>query len=72
MTAVVAESEAEFAIIAEWHAWTPCLRDKTLMNGMLFFCYLQRHRPHLLDFKVSGDPWQQVHSWLLRSRCVKD
>jgi hypothetical protein len=39
MSAVVAESEAEFAIVAEWHAWTPCLRDKTLMNGFLFFCY---------------------------------
>jgi hypothetical protein len=66
------DSEAGFNIIAEWYTWTPALRDKTLMNGFLFFCYLQRHRPHLLNFECSGDPWQHVHSWLLQAGVVKD
>ena len=72
MAVVVAESEAEFAVLAEWHAWTPCLRDKTLMNGLMFFFYLQRHRPHLLNFEAYGDKWQDVHCWLLHAHCVKD
>jgi hypothetical protein len=72
MSAAVAESEAAFNIVAEWHAWAPCLRDKTLMNGLMFFFYLQRHRPHLLNFDAYGDKWQHVHGMLLRAGCVKD
>ena len=71
MTAVIAESEAEFAIVAAWHACP--LVDKQVMNGMRFFLYLQRHQPHLLNFDArGGDPWQHVHCWLLRNGCVND
>jgi hypothetical protein len=73
MAVAIAESEAEFAIVAEWHAWTPINRsDKTALNGLLFFNYLQRHRPHLLDFNASGDKWQHVHCMLIHAGIVKD
>lgn len=72
MRGVIAESEAEFAIIEAWHAWHPPF-DKRKMNGMFFFVHLQRHRPQLLAFDTRGtDPWQYVHSWLVHHRCVKD
>ena len=71
MAALVTESEAEFAVLAEWHAWHPPF-DKREINGLRFFQYLQRHRPHLLNFHSAGDKWQDVHCWLLHARCVKD
>jgi hypothetical protein len=64
-------SEARDAIIAEWHKWNPTF-DKQMMNGMRFFQYLQEERSELLDFKTSGDKWQDVHGWLRRARCVKE
>jgi hypothetical protein len=71
MAAVIAETEAEFAVLAEWHAWQPD-DDKTAVNGFLFYCYLSRHRPQLLNFEAAGDRWQHIHCWLLHARCVKD
>jgi len=71
MAALVTESEAEFAVLAEWHAWHPPF-DKREINGLRFFQYLQRHRPHLLNFHSAGDQWQDVHCWLLHARCVNE
>jgi len=39
---------------------------------MLFFSFLEKERPDLLNFESSGDKWQDVHAWLLRERRVKD
>jgi hypothetical protein len=71
MAAVITELEAEFDILAEWHKWTPAF-DKREMNGLLFFAYLQRHRPHLLRFPCNSDRWQYVHCWLIHAGYVKD
>ncbi len=38
--------------------------DARMMGGFLFFRYLQKERSDLLDFRVVGDKWQIVHSWL--------
>jgi hypothetical protein len=32
---------------------------------MIFFNYLRKERPELLNFKTKGrDPWQIIHGWL--------
>jgi hypothetical protein len=33
-------------------------------DGLIFLGCLRRQRPHLLEFKTSGDRWQTVHGWL--------
>lgn len=65
--------DAQHAIIAEWDRWAPLNpADAKIMNGMMFFTYLQREHPSLLDFRSHSDKWQDVHGWLLRARRVKD
>jgi hypothetical protein len=66
---VIAESSAEFNVRIAWHEWYP-KHDKKLMNGFLFYCYLQRHRPELLNFECRCDRWQYVHCWLRRAGLV--
>lgn len=67
------KADAEYAVIAEWDRWAELNPDDAkIMNGMMFFTYLQRERPDLLSFKSSSDKWQDVHGWLLRARKVKD
>jgi hypothetical protein len=43
-----------------------------VINGMLFFVYLQEERPTLLDFGSNSDKWQAVHDWLVRARRLKN
>jgi hypothetical protein len=47
-------------------AWEIWVGDKHApLAKMMFFTWLQRHRPFFLTFRTKGDPWQDVHSWLL-------
>ncbi len=65
--------EAEQAILHAWDVWAANpLHASSLEDGMAFFTYLQRQRPDLLDFKHSGDKWQDVHSFLLGGRRVTE
>ena len=41
-------------------------------EGLVFFGYLQKYRPGLLNFRNQGDKWQAVHGWLLRAHKVKN
>ena len=67
------KDDARRAIVAEWDRWAARNPDDTtVMNGMLFFVYLQEERPTLLDFRSNSDKWQDVHGWLLRARRLKD
>jgi hypothetical protein len=51
----------------EYDAWAgQNPKDAQIMSGMMFFTYLQREKPQLLDFRSKGDKWQTVHGWLLR------
>jgi hypothetical protein len=64
-------SDAKYAVIREWDTWSLEHPDEVkIMNGMMFFTYLQRERPDLLEFRDKGDKWQTVHGWLLRERRV--
>jgi hypothetical protein len=66
------DSPAKLAIIREWDAWSQDHPGEAeIQDCMLFFSFLERERPDLLNFE-SGDKWQDVHAWLLRERRVKD
>jgi hypothetical protein len=70
---VVKKDDAREAIVAEWDRWAARNPDDAkVMNGMLFFVYLQEERPSLLDFRSNSDKWQAVHGWLVRARRLKD
>jgi hypothetical protein len=67
------KDDAREAIVAQWDRWAARNpNDAKVMNGMLFFVYLQEERPALLDFRSNSDKWQDVHGWLLRGRRLKD
>ena len=77
MTAVAAKyedrmksGEAKRLVLQEWDDWAaknlPPGQKASGTDGLIFFGYLQRQRPHLLEFKASGDRWVTVHGWLAR------
>jgi hypothetical protein len=69
----VDKDDAQYAVLAEWDRWSKRNPDDTaIMNGIIFFTYLEKEHPQLLDFRSSGDKWQVVHGWLLRARKVKE
>jgi hypothetical protein len=70
------KENARRSILREWDAWaTDNLasdHEVTGSEGLVFFVYLQKHRPGLLDFRHRGDKWQAVRGWLLWARKVKN
>ena len=53
-----------------WELWEG---DKSNNLSMFtFFAWLTRHRPYFLTFRVKGDPWRTVHSWLLQHESQKN
>jgi hypothetical protein len=38
----------------------------------VFFGYLEKEKPELLDFRASGSKWQIVHLWLRQGGRLKD
>src|SRR5947209_831277 len=77
MTAVAAKFEARMKrgeakrlVLLERHDWAakhvPSGQQARGTDGLIFFGYLQRRRPDLLEFKASGDRWVTVHGWLAR------
>jgi hypothetical protein len=61
-------------IVAEWYPWTKAqnINNAEGVDGLMFFCFLQKEYGHLLQFRSSGDKWQDVHSWLIQARLVSD
>lgn len=62
---------AKQAVIREWDTWAPKNPADTT-GGLMFFLYLQKEHPDLLQFKYPGDKWQCVHGWLLSARRVSN
>ena len=64
-------NEAKRLILQEWDDWVaknlPHGQKARGTDGLIFFGYLQKQRPHLLEFKTSGDRWLTVHGWLSRA-----
>jgi hypothetical protein len=67
---MIKRDEARRRILAEWPLWSAAQSNPTLANGLMFFSFLQKERRHLLEFRASGDKWQDVHCWLLQERLV--
>jgi len=59
------KDEAKRLVLREWDDWAaknvPPGQKARGTDGLIFFGYLQKQRPHLLEFKTSGDRWQTVH-----------
>jgi hypothetical protein len=70
------KDDARRLVLSEWDQWStqncPAGRRPSGTDGMLFFTYLEKERPHTLSFRDSGDRWQTVHGWLLRAGKVAD
>jgi hypothetical protein len=71
------DTEEKRSVIREWDRWAadhiPTDQKPTGNDGMIFYNYLRKQRPQLLNFKTKGqDPWQIIHQWLLRDRKVVD
>lgn len=68
--------DARVEIVGEFRRWWADREadqgQATGNDGMVFLGYLRKEKPHLLDFKASGDKWQIVHGWLLRADLVSD
>ena len=68
--------EARREIIRYWRAWRaenlPDDKDTTSMDALAFYDYLRSNRSDLLDFKFSGDKYQQIQSWLRERGLVSD
>jgi hypothetical protein len=71
---MIKRDEAKRRIIAEWHPWVKSenILSANGRHGLLFFCFLEKERRHLLEFRASGDKWQDVHCWLLQEHLVSE
>ena len=62
------QRESREAILKEWRRWQQKSTPLTYEEKMNFYLWLEKERPHLLEFRVSpeqqGDKWQTVHAWL--------
>jgi hypothetical protein len=69
------QDDARRMILSEWATWAA---EKRLTNprgtdGFIFFGFIQKERPHLLEFKTPvSDKWQVVHGWLTMARLASD
>ncbi len=68
--------DARDLIRREWIRWRnkklPLDQTPTGVDAMVFYGFLQRSHPDLLDFPFDGDRWQIVHAWLLSPDAVSD
>ncbi len=70
------QDDAELQILSEWVDWWPSYLERgekaSGIDGVAFYAFLQKEKPHLLDFGRKGDKWQIVHAWLVREGAVCD
>jgi hypothetical protein len=65
--------DARLAVLREYDKWAkahPSSAKK--MGGFVFFSYLQKEKPDLLDFSAVGCKWQIVHGWLSHGGRLED
>jgi len=67
------KEDARLAVLREYDRWAKDHpKDATKMGGYVFFGYLEKERPELLDFRPVGSKWQTVHGWLRHGGRLKD
>lgn len=62
-------TSAKAEIQRSWENWDGDKMGELSM--FMFYGWLSRFRPYFLTFRSKGDPWQTVHSWLLRYEGLK-
>jgi hypothetical protein len=65
---------ARLAVLGEYDGWAKVHpSDAKMMGGFVFFSYLQKEKPDLLDFRGGvGSKWQIVHLWLRHGGRLED
>ena len=67
------QEDARLAVLREYDRWAKEHPDDAKkMGGYVFFGYLEKEKPNLLDFRASGSKWQIVHMWLRHGGRLKD
>jgi hypothetical protein len=67
------KEDARLAVLREYDRWAKDRpNDAKKMGGFVFFGYLEKERPDLLDFRAVGSKWQTVHGWLRHGGRLKD
>jgi hypothetical protein len=67
------QEDARVAVLREYDRWAKDHPNEAKkMGGFVFFGYLEKERPDLLDFRAAGSKWQIVHLWLRHGGRLKD
>jgi hypothetical protein len=67
------KEEARLVVLREYDTWAKANpNDAKMMGGYVFFAYLEKERPDLLDFRAARSKWQIVHLWLRHGARLKD
>jgi hypothetical protein len=66
------KEQALLKIASLFRRWPDKPEKPTGTDALVFFGWLQRERPHLLQFKDPGDRWRAVHGYLMQMRLVSD
>jgi len=66
------QEDARLAVLREYDKWAKDHpNDAKKIGGYVFFGYLEKERPDLLDFRATSK-WQIVHLWLRHGGRLKD
>ena len=67
------KGDAKLAVLREYDRWAKAHpNDAIKMGGFVFFAYLEKEKPDLLDFSTVGSKWQIVHGWLRHGGRLED
>jgi hypothetical protein len=67
------KDDARLAVLREFDRWAKAHPSKAKeMGGFVFFRYLEKEKPDLLDFRGGASKWQIVHLWLRHGGRLED
>ena len=67
------KEDARHSVLREYDRWAKDHpNDAKKTGGFVFFGFLEKERPDLLDFRPVGSKWQNVHPWLRHGGQLKD
>jgi hypothetical protein len=67
------KEDARLAVLREYDRWAKAHPSNAKkMGGFVFFSYLEKEKPDLLDFSAVDSKWQNVHDWLRQGGRLED
>ena len=67
------KDDARLAVLHEYDKWAKAHPSKAKeMGGFVFFRYVEKEKPDLLDFRGGNSKWQIVHLWLRHGGRLED